>query len=147
MSVVKIVRLEGNEQPLPNYESNGAAGMDVRANVPNGSLTLKPMERILVPTGFSMEIPLGYEMQIRPRSGLALKHGITMVNAPGTIDSDYRGEVGVILINQGLKTYTVQHGDRIAQMVLAPVTRCIWAEVSELSNTDRGQSGFGSTGK
>ena len=111
------------------------------------SLTLKPMARVLVPTGLAMEIPQGYEMQIRPRSGLALKQGVTMVNAPGTIDSDYRGEIGVILINLGKDEFELRHGERIAQMVLAPVTRCAWIEVEELEETRRGAGGFGSTGK
>jgi len=146
MSFVKVIRLREADWPLPQYESDGAAGMDVRAFVEGGSLTLKPMERAVVPTGLAIEIPQGYEMQIRPRSGLALKHGITMVNAPGTIDSDYRGEVGVILINLGNCEYMLQHGERIAQMVLAPVTRCAWIEVEELKDTRRGNGGFGSTG-
>ncbi len=146
MSFVKIVRVRESDLPLPSYESEGAAGMDVRAFVEGGELSLKPLERKLVPTGFAIEIPHGYEMQIRPRSGLALKHGVTMVNAPGTVDSDYRGEVGVILINLGESAFTVQHGDRIAQMVLAPVTRCAWIETSTLSDTNRGRGGFGSTG-
>ncbi len=146
MSFVKVKRLREIEWPLPQYESDGAAGMDVRAFITGGSLTLKPIERTVVPTGLAIEIPQGYEMQIRPRSGLALRHGVTMVNAPGTIDSDYRGEVGVILINLGNSDYTLQHGERIAQMVLAPVTRCAWIEVEELEETRRGTGGFGSTG-
>lgn len=146
MSLVKITRLRQTDLPLPSYESAGAAGMDVRAYVEGGSFTLKPMERRLVPSGFALEVPLGYEVQIRPRSGLAIKHGVTMVNAPGTIDSDYRGEIGIILINMGENDFAVQHGDRIAQMVLAPVSRCSWIETEELSETDRGQRGFGSTG-
>lgn len=143
---VKIKRLRNCDLPLPGYESEGAAGVDIRAFVESGSLTLKPNERRLVPTGFAVEIPAGYEIQIRPRSGLALKHGVTMVNAPGTIDSDYRGEIGIILINHGNEDFFITHGARIAQMVLAPVTRCAWVENGELSVTDRGQSGFGSTG-
>ncbi len=146
MSFVKVKRLRETDWPLPQYESDGAAGMDVRAFVEGGSLTLKPMERAVVPTGLAIEIPQGYEMQIRPRSGLALRHGVTMVNAPGTIDSDYRGEVGIILINLGDSDYILQHGERIAQMVLAPVTRCAWIEVEELEETRRGTGGFGSTG-
>jgi len=146
MSFVKITRTRESDLPLPSYETSGAAGMDIRAFVESESFILKPMARCLVPSGFAIEIPLGYEMQIRPRSGLALKHGVTMVNAPGTIDSDYRGEVGIILINMGEHDYTVQHGDRIAQMILAPVTRCIWTESADLTKTDRGQQGFGSTG-
>ena len=146
MSFVKITRTRDSDLPLPSYESAGAAGMDVRAYVEHKTFTLKPMDRCLIPAAFAVEIPLGYEIQIRPRSGLALKHGVTMVNAPGTIDSDYRGEIGIILINMGKDDYTVQHGDRIAQMVLAPVTRCMWTESEELGETERGQSGFGSTG-
>ncbi len=146
MSFVKVKKLRDFDWDLPKYESYGAAGMDVRGYVESGSLTLKSMERVLVPTGLALEIPLGYEMQIRPRSGLALKHGITLVNTPGTIDSDYRGEVGVILINMGNSDYTLRHGERIAQMILAPVTRCAWIEVEELEETDRGVGGFGSTG-
>ncbi len=146
MSFVKVKKLREFDWHLPQYESEGAAGMDLRAFVEAGSLTFKPMERMLVPTGLAMEIPQGYEMQIRPRSGLALKQGVTMVNAPGTIDSDYRGEVGVILINLGKNDFELHHGERIAQMVLAPVTRCAWIEVEELEETRRGAGGFGSTG-
>ncbi len=146
MSFVKVKKMRDFDWDLPQYESYGAAGMDVRGYVESGSLTLKPMERVLVPTGLALEIPQGHEVQIRPRSGLALKHGITMVNAPGTIDSDYRGEVGVILINMGNSDYTLRHGERIAQMVLAPVIRFSWIEVEELEETDRGVGGFGSTG-
>jgi len=147
MSFVKIIKLRETSWPLPQYESKGAAGMDLRACVEGGSLIIKPMARLLVPTGLAVEIPQGYEMQIRPRSGLALKQGITMVNAPGTIDSDYRGEVGVILINLNDQDYELRHGERIAQMVLAPVTRCAWIEVEKLEETRRGTGGFGSTGK
>ena len=147
MSFVKVKRLREFDWGFPHYESDGAAGMDLRAIVEGGSLTLKPMERVLVPTGMALEISQGYEMQIRPRSGLALKQGVTMVNAPGTIDSDYRGEVGVILINLGKSDFELHHGERIAQMVLAPVTRCAWIEVEELEETCRGSGGFGSTGK
>ncbi len=145
MSLVTIRRLRG-DLPLPAYESAGAAGMDLRAYVEDGSFTLKPLERRLVKTGFALAIPLGFEVQIRPRSGLALKHGVTLVNAPGTIDPDYRGEINVILINMGDSDFIVQHGDRIAQMVLAPVTRCEWVESERLEATERGTGGFGSTG-
>jgi len=146
MSFVKVKRVREIDWPLPQYESEGAAGMDIRAYVEDGTFTLKPQQRLLVATGLSMEIPLGYEIQIRPRSGLALKQGVTMVNAPGTIDSDYRGEVGVILINLGEKAFELTHGERIAQMVLAPVTRCTWVEVDDLDQSVRGTGGFGSTG-
>jgi len=136
--------------PLPAYETDGAAGMDVRANFPQGerekTLAIEPGERRLVPTGLVMDIPVGYEMQVRPRSGLALKSGITLANSPGTIDSDYRGEVGVILINLSLDAFHVAHGDRVAQFVFAPVTRCEWKEVEDHPATLRGAGGFGSTG-
>jgi len=146
MSFVKVKKLREFDWDLPRYETDGAAGMDVRACVEDRTLTLKPNARMLVPTGLAMEIPQGFEMQIRPRSGLALKHGVTMVNAPGTIDSDYRGEVGVILINMGNSDFELRNGERIAQMVLAPVTRCTWIEVGDLEETRRGTGGFGSTG-
>jgi dUTP pyrophosphatase len=146
MSVVKVKKLRDFEWGWPQYATDGAAGMDLRAFVENGSLTIKPMERALVPTGLALEIPPGFEMQIRPRSGLALKQGVTMVNAPGTIDSDYRGEVGVILVNLGAQAFELRHGARIAQMVLAPVTRCAWVEADVLQETRRGAGGFGSTG-
>ena len=136
---------------LPSYETAGAAGADIRANLPEemraDGLVLAPGARALVPTGLRIEIPQGYEVQIRPRSGLALKHGIGLPNAPGTIDADYRGPVGVILINWGSEPFIVTHGERIAQMVLAPVTRADFTEVSELSDTARGEGGFGSTGR
>jgi len=136
--------------PLPTYATDGAAGMDVCANLPQGerekTLTIEPGERLLIPTGLVMDIPIGYEMQVRPRSGLALKSGITLANSPGTIDSDYRGEIGVILINLSLDAFHVVHGDRIAQFVFAPVTRCEWKEVEDHPATMRGSGGFGSTG-
>ena len=136
--------------PLPSYETPGAAGADIRANLwPEdraSGFTLDPMHRAIVPTGLRVEIPLGYEMQIRPRSGLAVKHGITLPNTPGTIDSDYRGPLGVALINLGSDAYTIQHGDRIAQAVIAPVLQVRWTVVDRLSDTDRGSGGFGSTG-
>jgi len=131
---------------LPAYESAGAAGADLRANLPGGAVTLEPGARVLVPTGLRMAIPRGAEVQVRPRSGLALKHGVTLVNAPGTIDSDYRGDVGVILINLGQAPFEVTHGMRIAQMVAAPVVQAVFAEVAALDDTARGAGGFGSTG-
>ncbi|MEL7097224.1 MAG: dUTP diphosphatase [Pseudomonadota bacterium] len=131
---------------LPAYETAGAAGADLRANLPQGAVTLAPGGRALVPTGLRMSIPAGAEVQVRPRSGLALTHGVTLVNSPGTIDSDYRGEVGVILINLGQAPFEVTHGMRIAQMVAAPVVQAEFAEVSALSETARGTGGFGSTG-
>ena len=136
--------------PLPGYATDGAAGMDVRANlgadVRAEGVTINPGERKLIATGLVMEIPVGFEMQVRPRSGLALKSGITLANSPGTIDSDYRGELGIILINLSDQPFHVAHGDRIAQMVFAPVTRCEWRVVSETGSSSRGDGGFGSTG-
>ncbi|MEO0486178.1 MAG: dUTP diphosphatase [Pseudomonadota bacterium] len=136
--------------PLPSYETAGAAGADVRANLPvadRAGITLAPGARALVPTGLRMEIPAGHEIQVRPRSGLALKHGIALVNAPGTIDADYRGPVGIIVINLGAEPFTVTHGERIAQLVFAPVSRALFHETQELSDTARGADGFGSTGR
>lgn len=137
--------------PLPSYETPGAAGADIRANLhPEdraSGFTLDPMHRAIVPTGIRVEIPVGFEMQIRPRSGLAVKHGITLPNTPGTIDSDYRGPLGVALINLGAEPYTIQHGDRIAQMIIAPVVQVGFEVVEALSDTARGEGGFGSTGK
>ena len=130
---------------LPRYETGGAAGMDVEAALED-SLTLEPGEIALIPTGFSMQLPDFYEMQVRPRSGLAVRHGVTIINSPGTIDSDYRGEVKIGLINLGRKPYTIQRGDRIAQLVLAPVSRALFAEVEELEKSDRNDGGFGHTG-
>jgi dUTP pyrophosphatase len=138
-------------QPLPRYETPGAAGADIRANLrPEDratGFTLDPMRRAIVPTGFRVEIPAGYEMQIRPRSGLAVKFGITLPNTPGTIDSDYRGPLGVALVNLGTEPYTIQHGDRIAQAVIAPVLQASYAVVDMLGETERGAGGFGSTGR
>jgi dUTP pyrophosphatase len=137
--------------PLPAYETPGAAGADIRANLPPeqraAGLTLQPMQRAICPTGLRVEIPQGFEMQIRPRSGLASKFGITLPNTPGTIDSDYRGPLGVALVNLGDTPYTVQHGDRVAQMIVAPVVQARFAVVQALSETARGSGGFGSTGK
>lgn len=137
--------------PLPAYETAGAAGADIRANLPEADraagITLLPMQRLIVPTGIRVEIPEGFEMQIRPRSGLALKHGITLPNTPGTIDSDYRGPLGVALVNLGDAPFTVAHGDRVAQMVVAPVVQVGFAVVDALSDTTRGTGGFGSTGR
>lgn len=134
---------------LPSYETAGAAGADLRANFPlNGreGICLRPGARALVPTGLRMAVPEGYEVQIRPRSGLALKHGVTLLNAPGTIDSDYRGPVGVILFNAGQEPVTIAHGDRIAQMVVAPVVQAVVHLSNALDDTERGAGGFGSTG-
>ncbi len=150
MSVTVQMRwLEGADQSLglPRYETPGAAGADLRANLQGrGEVTLDPGGRALIPTGLSLAIPLGYEVQIRPRSGLALKHGITLPNAPGTIDSDYRGPLGVIVQNGGGGPFTIPHGMRIAQMVIAPVVQASFVAAAELDETARGQGGFGSTG-
>ena len=133
---------------LPAYETLGAAGMDIRAAVPDDDpMLLQPGEKTMVPTGLSVAIPQGYEIQMRPRSGLAAKHGITCLNSPGTIDSDYRGELKVILINHGREAFTIARGERIGQMVLAPVTRLVWEQVESLDETERGAGGFGSTGR
>jgi len=131
--------------PLPAYETPGSAGMDLRAMLDGGSETLAPGDRALIPTALRLAIPEGFEGQVRPRSGLALKKGLTVANAPGTIDADYRGEVKVILINLGVEAVAISHGDRIAQLVIAPVARAVWAEGS-LDETARGAGGFGSTG-
>ncbi|MDI6836816.1 MAG: dUTP diphosphatase [Rhizobiaceae bacterium] len=145
---LKLIRLpHGEDIPLPAYETAGAAGMDLRAAVAEGApMTLVPGQRALVPTGFIMEIPESFEAQIRPRSGLAFKHGVTCLNTPGTIDSDYRGEVKVLLVNLGDEAFEIARGMRIAQMVIAPVTQALVTEVAETSTTTRGAGGFGSTG-
>jgi dUTP pyrophosphatase len=141
---VAILRLaHGEGLDLPAYASTGAAGMDI---VSAEDVTIAPAARHAVATGFAVAIPAGFEIQVRPRSGLALKHGITVPNTPGTIDSDYRGELKVILINHGPAPFAIRRGDRIAQLVLAPVTRASWLEVTELDDTARGAGGFGSTG-
>ncbi len=136
---------------LPRYETAGAAGADLRANLPpdqrSAGFRLAPMQRAIVPTGLRVEIPAGFEAQIRPRSGLALHHGISLANTPGTIDSDYRGPLGVLLINLGAEPYVIGHGERIAQMVVAPVVQAAFAEVVGLGGTARGSGGFGSTGR
>lgn len=137
--------------PLPDYATGGAAGADLRANLPAesraGGLTLAPMQRLVVPTGLRVEIPQGYEMQIRPRSGLARDHGITLPNTPGTIDSDYRGPLGVLLVNLGADPFVIRHGERIAQAVVAPVVQARYVVVGALTDTARGAGGFGSTGR
>ena len=137
--------------PLPAYATIGAAGADIRANLMpdmrDAGLVLQPMQRMIVPTGFRVEIPTGFEVQIRPRSGLAVKHGISLPNTPGTIDSDYRGPLGVALINLGPVAYRIGHGDRIAQMIVAPVVQAVFEVVDALTGTARGEGGFGSTGR
>ena len=141
---IRLTRLpHGEGLPLPSYATHGAAGMDV---VAAEELDLMPGQRHAVATGFKVAIPEGYEIQVRPRSGLALKHGISVPNTPGTIDSDYRGELKVIMINHGGEPFAIARGDRVAQLVLAPVTRAAWEEVAELDETSRGAGGFGSTG-
>lgn len=141
---VPVKRLEGNDDlPLPTYATDGAAGMDI---VSAEERVLNPGDRAAVATGIAMAIPEGYEIQVRPRSGMALKHGITVPNTPGTIDSDYRGELKIIMINLGSEDFAIARGDRIAQLVLAPVTQAWWEEVAELDDTVRGEGGFGSTG-
>ncbi|MBX9740132.1 MAG: dUTP diphosphatase [Beijerinckiaceae bacterium] len=145
---LRVRRLaHGADLPLPTYQSASAAGLDLVAAIGrNARLVLEPGGRDLVPTGFAIEVPEGYEAQIRPRSGLALKFGVTVLNSPGTIDSDYRGEVCIILINHGSEPFEIARGDRIAQMVIAPVVRASTVEVAELTSTTRGDGGFGSTG-
>jgi dUTP pyrophosphatase len=151
--VVRVMWDEGADRalPLPQYETAGAAGADLRANLrPEDratGFTLDPMRRAVIPTGIRVAIPMGYEMQIRPRSGLALKHGISLPNTPGTIDSDYRGPLGVALINLGAEPYTIHHGDRIAQAIIAPVVQAGFQVVDSLDETARGEGGFGSTGR
>lgn len=143
---VQVIRLpHGADLPLPAYETSGSAGMDLMAAV-DEPMTVAPGTRALVPTGLTLALPEGYEAQVRPRSGLALRHGITLPNAPGTIDSDYRGEIQVIVANLSAEPFVVTRGMRIAQMVVAPVTRVAWSEIDILSKTERGDGGFGSTG-
>ena len=145
---VPITRLpHGEGLPLPAYETAQAAGMDLRAAVPDDEpLTLRPGSRFPVPTGLAFALPPGFEGQVRPRSGLAFKHGVTCLNSPGTVDSDYRGEVKVILINLGEEDVAIRRGDRIAQLIIAPVVQAVWSEVESLDDTLRGAGGFGSTG-
>ncbi|MDX1617667.1 MAG: dUTP diphosphatase [Balneolaceae bacterium] len=147
MEKVLFKRLAHAEDlPLPAYESAYAAGMDVRAALVDRTVTLEPGERALVPTGLQMALPEGYEAQIRPRSGLAYRNGITMLNTPGTIDADYRGELKVLAVNLGREPFTINHGDRIAQMIIAPIQQLPVEEVDDLPDTERGSGGFGSTG-
>ena len=143
---MKIEIINRSKHPLPKYETLLSAGMDLYANV-NEPIHLKPMQRVLVKTGLFIALPDHYEAQIRPRSGLAYKKGITVLNSPGTIDADYRGEIGVILINLSEEDFMIEDGERIAQMIVAPYTKAQWVDVEELSITERGDGGFGSTGK
>jgi dUTP pyrophosphatase len=141
---IKIINKSSHA--LPSYETIASAGMDLRASIEN-AVELLPMQRALIGTGLFLELPVGYEAQIRPRSGLAAKFGITVLNSPGTIDADYRGEIKVILINLGTETFVINSGERIAQMIIAKHERAVWSEVKELEQTQRGAGGFGSTGK
>lgn len=141
---VKIINQSGN--PLPEYATEGSSGMDIRANLAE-PVVLKPMERSLIPAGFFIELPFGYEAQVRPRSGLALRQGITCLNSPGTVDSDYRGEIMVVLINLSQEEQIINHGDRIAQMVIAKVEKIKWKQVVKIAETKRNHGGFGHTGK
>lgn len=143
---MKIKVINKSNFDLPQYETKASAGLDLKANI-DETITLKPLERTLVKTGLFIEIPEGYEAQVRPRSGLAFKNGVTVLNAPGTIDADYRGEVGVILINLSNDAFTIQPGDRIAQIVFAKFEQADWNDVDALTETVRGEGGFGSTGK
>lgn len=134
-----------SQHALPNYETIASAGMDLRANI-SEAITLQPLGRAIVKTGLFIELPIGYEAQVRPRSGLAAKNGITVLNAPGTVDADYRGEIGVILVNLSNDSFVIQNGERIAQLIIAKHERAEWIEVQELTETSRGEGGFGSTG-
>lgn len=140
---IKIINKSNHE--LPNYETIASAGMDLRANI-SEPITLKSLERTIVKTGLFIELPIGYEAQVRPRSGLAAKKGITVLNSPGTVDADYRGEIGVILVNLSNEDFVIENGERIAQLIIAKHERAEWIEVTELSETSRGEAGFGSTG-
>jgi dUTP pyrophosphatase len=140
---IKIIN--NSQHALPNYETIASAGMDLRANLTE-SITLQPLERTIVKTGLFLELPIGYEAQVRPRSGLAAKNGITVLNAPGTVDADYRGEIGVILVNLSNDPFVIENGERIAQLIIAKHERAEWIEVQELTETARGAGGFGSTG-
>lgn len=146
MDRIKVKIINKSHHPLPSYGTPGAAGMDVRAYLPEGAVTLKPGQRALIPTGLRIQLPQGYECQIRPRSGLALNYGISIANAPGTVDADYRGEIGIILINLGQDDYVVNDGERICQMVIKQYSHVEWEETSEIDNTVRGEGGFGHTG-
>jgi dUTP pyrophosphatase len=143
---MQINIINKSEHPLPAYETLHAAGMDLRANLEE-TILLAPMQRKLIPTGLFIELPIGFEAQIRPRSGLAFKHGITVLNSPGTIDADYRGEIKVLLINLGNESFEIKQGERIAQMIIAKHEKATWHVVEELGTTERGTGGYGSTGK
>ena len=142
---MKIQIINKSQHELPNYETAASAGMDLRANI-SEAITLKPLGRAIVKTGLFIELPIGYEAQVRPRSGLAAKKGVTVLNSPGTIDADYRGEIGVILVNLSNDDFVIENGERIAQLIIAKHERAEWIEVETLSETSRGEGGFGSTG-
>lgn len=142
--IIKVINK--SEHELPGYQTEASAGMDLRANLVEGNVTLQPLQRVLVPTGLYIELPLGFEAQIRPRSGLAYKHGITVLNSPGTIDADYRGEIKVLLVNLSDQPFEIVHGERIAQMIVAQHEQIDWEETTELSDTVRGAGGYGHTG-
>lgn len=146
MPKVKVRIINQSTNPLPDYATAGSAGVDLRANL-DAPVTLQPFQRQLVPTGIFIELPNNYEAQVRPRSGLAIKHGLTCLNSPGTVDADYRGELKVILINLSQEPHTILHGDRIAQMVVSKVEKLKWKQVKKISGTTRGEGGFGHTGK
>ena len=146
MQSVTIKIINNSSNTLPHYETIGSSGMDLRANLEE-PVKLQPLQRALIPTGLFIELPLGFEAQVRPRSGLAIKHGITCLNSPGTVDSDYRGELKIVLINLSNETFMIQHGERIAQMVIQPVVKAEWQEVEVLNESKRGAGGFGHTGK
>jgi dUTP pyrophosphatase len=142
---MKVEVVNSSSHELPKYSTNESAGLDLRADL-QSPIILKPGQRSLIPTGLKIALPTGYEAQVRPRSGLAFKHGITVLNSPGTIDADYRGDVGVILINHGSESFTIENGERIAQLIIAKFVQIDWDEVLDLSSTSRGEGGFGSTG-
>lgn len=146
MDRIKVKIINKSHHPLPAYETDGAAGMDVRAYLPDGDVTLRPLQRALIPTGLYMQLPQGYECQIRPRSGLALNYGISIVNSPGTVDCDYRGEIGIILINLGENDFTVKDGERICQMVIKQYSHVTWEETERLDRTKREDGAFGHSG-
>ena len=145
MELIKLKIINDSSNPLPAYETPSSAGMDVRARL-DSPVTLQPLQRALIPTGLRIQLPQGYECQVRPRSGLALKHGISLVNTPGTIDADYRGEIGIIVINLSDQPYTITDGERIAQLVIKEYVHVTWEQVDRIDETERGEGGFGHTG-
>lgn len=146
MTMLNVKIINRSKHALPEYATAQSAGLDLRANL-NAPVVLEPLERAMIPTGLSLELPVGFEAQVRPRSGLAAKHGITVLNSPGTIDADYRGEVNVILVNLSKQPFTINDGERIAQLVVAKHERVVWENTEELSETERGEGGFGHTGR